>query len=197
MTADLQTGPPLAAGRHRKGNELDRLARPAIIALLAASLSIAPARAGEWTMGGTYDVQRNLAVDFLRFLALPGEGQMTVRCDAVNGLWVDVGAIGNGQLPAGLQPGDVTDVVLDFVRIDGVQSVTSRGPLIVRSDGAVLVELAGEAAMVLADPLLVPAERLDITVAGATSPVTAAGLAERAGNLAERCDNWPAPSVRR
>lgn len=174
----------------------DRFVHRATIALLMTALLAVPARAGEWTMGGTYDVQRNLAVNFLRFLALPGEGQMTIRCDAVNGLWLDVGAVGNGVLPDGLQPGDIADVAIDFVRADGVESVTSRGPLVVRGDGAVLVALAGEAALVLADPLLRPTERLDVTIAGATSPIPMAEVGERLIGFAERCDGWPTPSIR-
>ena len=170
-----------------------RLAQRATIVFLLSFSWHATAEAGQWTNGGMFDPQRNIGVNFLRFLAEPGEGQMTVRCDSVEGVWIDVGAAGNGELPAGVERGDRIDVVLDFVRPDGTESIATAGPILVRVDGAVLIELVGDAAAQIAPLLLIPSERLDITIAGETRAIPLEGVSDRAAILAGGCDRWPVP----
>lgn len=165
----------------------------ALLLLLMLAIAV-PASAGQWTTGGLFDADRGVGVNFIRFLAGPDEGQMTVRCDDLVGLWIDVGAAGNGELPAGLARGDIVEVTLGFVREDGVETISASGPLLVRDDGAVLVELIGQTAALVAPFLLVPAERVDVTVAGVTKPIPLDGFSDRAISLAEGCEGWPVPA---
>jgi hypothetical protein len=169
-----------------------RFAKSTAASLLLMSAIVVPASAGQWTTGGLFDADRGVGVNFIRFLAGPDDGQMTVRCDDVVGLWIDVGAAGNGELPPGLARGDISEVVLGFVREDGVEIVSASGPLRVRDDGAVLVELLGDAAALIAPALLVPADRVDVTIAGLTRPIGLDGFSDRAISLAEGCEGWPA-----
>ncbi len=168
-----------------------RPVRQALTILMLSPAALTPAAAGEWVGGGMFDEQRGVGVSFLRFLADSGEGQMTVRCDARDGLWVDVGTGGNGQLPEGFARGDRVEAMLEFVGAGGVQSVTVTGPLLIRVDGAVLIEVIGEDAAALAPLLLLPADRLDITLGGVTGTITLAGFSDRAIDLADRCSGWP------
>ena len=154
-----------------------------------------PAAAGQWTTGGLFDVERGVGVSFLRFLAEPGEGQMTIRCDELAGLWIDVGVAGNGELPQVLETGDDIEIELDFVRPGGVHTVFTIGPLLVRGDGAVLVELIGVAAAQIAPSLLIPADRIDVTIAGVTRSIPVEGLSDRAISLADGCRGWPVPGA--
>lgn len=162
-------------------------------ALLAVAVCVAanPAAAGRWLNGGTFDPRTNQATSFLRFLAEEGEGQMTIRCDAINGLWIDAGVTGNGELPEGHQPGDAIDVTLTFVSAGEEQTVTASGSLILREDGAVLVSIVPPAVDPIGRLLLQPADRLDITVAGETRSVPLVGLSENTQRLADRCSAWP------
>ncbi len=141
--------------------------------------------------GGAFDPETNVATSFLRFLAEEGEGQMTIRCDAINGLWIDAGAAGNGEIPEGRQPGDDIDMTLTFVTGAAEQSVTVVGTLVVRNDGAVIVSVTSPAVDTIGRLLLQPADRVDITVAGETRSVPLAGLSENAQRLADRCSAWP------
>jgi hypothetical protein len=170
-----------------------RFTKTTALAVLLLSAIAAPAIAGQWTTGGLFDAERGVGVNFIRFLAEPGEGQMTVRCDDLVGLWIDVGAAGNGELPPGLTRGDETEVTLSFVRDDGVEIVSASGPLLARADGAVLVELIGEATVMVAPLLLVPADRVDVTVAGVTRPIPLESFSDRAITLADGCEGWPVP----
>lgn len=161
---------------------------------IAAALTVGlagPAVAGQWVSGGTFDPERGVAVAFLRYLAGEGEGQMTIRCDELDGLWVDAGAAGNGELPEGRQAGDLTEVVFSFVQEGGTYATTLMGELLVRNDGAVLASIFGEAARPLAELLVQPAERVDITIGDITRPVTLDGAWEDFESLSARCDGWP------
>ena len=161
------------------------------VVALTVGICSSPASAGEWVNGGTFDPQLGVATNFLRFLAEEGEGQMTIRCDAVNGLWIDAGVGGNGELPSGAQPGDDIDVSLTLVAEDGERSVTATGMLVLRGDGAILVSITSPAVDPVGRLLLQPAERLDITVAGETRPVSLDGVSEDVQRLADRCEAWP------
>jgi hypothetical protein len=87
----------------------------AILAAVAAVVvSSLPATAGRWIPGGTYDIQRDSRISFLRFLAEDGEGQMNIRCDQLDGLTIDVGVAGNAALPAGVAIGDNVEATLAF-----------------------------------------------------------------------------------
>ena len=160
---------------------------------LATTLA-SPVLAGEWVRGGTFDAERGVGIMFLRYLASDGEGQMTIRCDAIDGLWVDAGVTGGGQLPEGMFTGDLSDVEFAFVREDSVDQLTLTGELLIRTDGAVLVTVVGDEATPLADLLLEPAERIDLTVGEVTAVVTLNDFIEEAQNMADRCDGWPATS---
>lgn len=163
----------------------------AVSSLAMVAIAAGPARAGEWVPGGTFDVQRGVGVNFLRYLAAEGEGQMTIRCDAQVGLWVDAGAAGNGALPEGRQAGDLSEIAFGFVRDGQTDQLTLTGELLVRSDGAVMVTVYGEEAVPLAAELLESAERIDVTIGAVTAPVTLDGFAEDIASLANRCDGWP------
>jgi hypothetical protein len=160
-----------------------------ILALMA--VMPLPAEAGRWINGGTFDVARGVGVNFLRFLADEGEGQMTIRCDMDVGLWIDAGAAGNGELPDGLLAGDRIEATFAFDRSGSVETVSAFGELVIRNDGAVLASITGADAALLAPALLQPAERLDITIGGISASIEMTGFAERAAGLADRCGNWP------
>lgn len=155
-------------------------------------LAAVPASAGIWVNGGTYDMQQRIAVSFLRFLAEVGEGQMIIRCDPLNGLWVDAGVAGTGIPAEGIEVGTTVDVTLAFVRAAEVLTVTIRGEVVVRGDGAVLASMIGRAVAPLGTILLEPAERVDITIGDVTRPVPLGGLLEDLRALADRCTGWPA-----
>ena len=159
--------------------------------IVAALVMATPAVAGRWITGGTLDVERGIGVSFLRFLSEPGEGQMTIRCDQLDGLWIDAGVAGNGELPDGVQQGDLIDATFTFVRGGEEDAVVAAGPVLVRGDGAVLIAISGENAFPLGPALLVPAERLDLTIAGRTLPIPFDGVSEDAIALSERCGAWP------
>jgi hypothetical protein len=159
------------------------------VALICAS--VLPANAGRWVPGGTFDPRLNVATNFVRFLAEDGEGQMTIRCDTVNGLSVDAGVNGNGELPEGVGPGDDVDVTLTFVRGEQQESVTVAGPVFVRGDGAVMATITAPAVDPLGPLLLLPADRLDITIADVTLPVPLGDVNENLQNIADRCAAWP------
>ncbi len=163
----------------------------ALTLALNVCLLTSPAHAGRWINGGTFDPDTGVATNFLRFLADEGEGQMTVRCDAVNGLWVDAGVAGNGGLPEGHQPGDDIDVALTFVAGGEEQSVTATGALVLRGDGAVVVSLTSPAVDPIGRLLLQPADRVDVTIAGETRSLPLDGVYENAQRLADRCSAWP------
>jgi hypothetical protein len=162
--------------------------------LFAAALTIvgAPtASAGRWINGGGLDPASGVPVNFLRFLADEGEGQMTIRCDAAGGLGVDAAVAGGGILPPGVEQGDDVEAMFTFVRGQLEETVAARGAVRVRQDGAVLASITGAAAQPLAAPLLVPGDRVDIGIAGTTRSVPLTDLAERVQSLARRCASWP------
>lgn len=161
----------------------------AIVAVMA--LSATPAQAGRWIVGGMFDDVRFVPVSFLRFLAEPGEGQMTIRCDAQAGLWLDAGVEGNGVVPPGLERGGTIEVSFTFVQPDGLVTITAIGKLLVRGDGAVLATIGGPQAVPLGPPLLGPAERIDITMAGTVRSVPLAAAHANLVTLADRCQAWP------
>ena len=173
---------------------LHRTARLGLAVAIAVGLGL-PAFAGQWINGGAFDPERGVGVNFLRFLAGEGEGQMTIRCDRKDGLWIDVGVLGNGELPAGTAAGDFIDATLAFKTGDDVATIVARGSLVVRGDGAVVVSIAGAAAHEAGQFLLKPAAELDITIAGVTRTLPMNGLAERAAALADGCGAWPQPSA--
>lgn len=143
--------------------------------------------------GATFDTARGVPVSFLRFLAAEGDGQMTIRCDEIAGLWIDAGVAGNAELPADLPPGGEMEVTLTFVTLSGPPAtVTLSGPAVIRLDGAVLVALTGPTVAPLGSLFRQSAERVDIEIAGTTRSVTLEGMAERMDALARRCgDGWP------
>jgi hypothetical protein len=90
-----------------------------------------------------------------------------------------------------MAPGDRVEAVLGFVSAEGVQSVTVAGALLIRVDGAILIEVVGDDAAALGPLLLQPAGRLDVTLGGATGTIPLAGFSDRAQDLADRCSGWP------
>jgi len=152
---------------------------------------VSPANAGQWINGGTFDLDRGVGVNFIRFLAGEGEGQMTIRCDRQIGLWIDVGVAGDGQLPAETEIGDPVEATLAFGNGGDISTIVVLGPLLVRGDGAVLISIVGPAVNETGRRLLEPADRLDITIAGITQTLPMEGIAERSNELAESCGAWP------
>jgi len=168
-----------------------RRAFKVVLAALAVALLAPPAGAGNWIKGGAMDFERDVAVYFLRFVAEPGEGLMTIRCDTRDGLWIDAGVGGTDALPPNAMPGAHLGAVFTFVRADGTRDVWTSGPLVIRADGTALVSIVGAAALPLGDELLVETERLDITIGGATRSVPLAQTLADLEALAARCDGWP------
>lgn len=154
-------------------------------------LLVSPASAGQWVNGGTFDPDRRVGVNFLRFLAGDGEGQMTIRCDRQVGLWIDVGVAGNGQLPVETEIGDPVEATLAFSNGGDISTIVVLGPLLVRGDGAVLISIVGPTVNEAGRLLLEPADRLDITIAGITQTLPMEGIAERSKMLADSCGAWP------
>ncbi len=176
-----------------KANRMFRAAMGAICAALVAAVALTatPAQAGRWIVGGMFDDVRVVPVSFLRFLAEPGEGQMTIRCDDRAGLWLDAGVEGNGVVPPGLERGGAIEVTFTFIEPGGPVTISAVGKLMVRSDGAVLAAIGGPQALPLGPALLGPAERIDITMAGATRSVPLAVAHANLVTLADRCSAWP------
>ena len=165
-------------------------------AALASALSLfltlaSSAVAGQWINGGAFDPDRGVGVNFLRFLAGEGEGQMTIRCDRQIGLWIDVGVAGDGQLPAETEVGDPVEATLAFGNGEDTTTIVALGPLLVRGDGAVLISIVGRSVNETGRRLLEPADQLDITIAGITQTLPMEGIAERSKVLAESCGAWP------
>lgn len=161
----------------------------ATMALVA--LMVTPAQAGRWIVGGMFDDVRFVPVQFLRFLAEPGEGQMTIRCDELAGLWLDAGVEGNGVVPPDLARGGAIEVSFTFIEPDGPVTIDAVGKLMVRLDGAVLAAIGGPAALPLGPALLGPAERVDITIAGTVRSVPLAEARPDLVALADQCQAWP------
>jgi hypothetical protein len=143
--------------------------------------------AGTWVNGGTFDFQRNVGVAFLRLLWEPGEAQMTIRCDPLDGLWVDAGVAGDGATAGAA----LATVTLTFTQGGVPIEIAAEGPVVVRGDGAVLVSIAGAAAAPLGPAFLTPFEALTVTIGEVTLPVPVDGLGEKLATLAERCAAWP------
>ena len=188
MSGNRKAGP--AAWRRKRSMRAVVGAACAAVAAMA-TLTATPAQAGRWIVGGRFDDIRLVPVAFLRFLAEPGEGQMTIRCDAQAGLWLDAGVEGNGVVPPGLERGGTIEVTFTFVQPDGPVTVTAIGKLMVRSDGAVLAAISGAAALPLGPALLGPAERIDITMAEVVRSVPLAVAHDNLVTLADRCAAWP------
>ena len=164
----------------------------------AVVLAASPASAGQWVNGGAFDAERGVGINFLRFLAGEDEGQMTIRCDPRDGLWIDVGVLGNAELPPGTVAGDRVEATLAFADGDSLTTIVVAGSLVIRGDGAVVVSVAGEDVHEAGLLLLQPADHLDVTIAGVTRALPMEGIAERAQALADWCGMWPqsaAPSV--
>ncbi|MHA1559616.1 MAG: hypothetical protein ACTSWI_02975, partial [Alphaproteobacteria bacterium] len=125
------------------GNLVRGAVRATALGLLLSLVS--PASAGQWINGGAFDPERGVGISFLRFLAGEGEGQMTIRCDQQVGLWIDVGVIGDGQLPAETEVGDPVEATLAFGNGGDISTIVVLGPLLVRGDGAVLISIDGPA----------------------------------------------------
>jgi hypothetical protein len=174
-------------GRRAGRSSLGRLGVAGLILAVAAGPAFAQ---GRWVRGGQVD--GNVFVSFARYLSVEGEGQMTVRCSSL-GLTVDAGAGGGGVLPEGRAIGDATEI--GFALVGGAEplSVTGTGPVRIRSDGAVLVDLNQKSgAPEVARLLVLPAERLDVTVGNQTRPVMLGPDAtELFQSLAAACDAWP------
>ncbi len=181
----------LAARPAGRGSARVRALAAALLATMLAFAAAAPVEAGRWITGGTFDAQRGVGVSFLRFLAEEGEGQMTIRCDRVWGLWIDAGVTGNGALPDGAAVGSKIAATLTFVGVDGSVSFAVLGVVIVRGDGAVLISIEGADVAPIGRRLLLPAERVDITIGAVTRPVPLAGLLAEIDGLATRCGAWP------
>jgi hypothetical protein len=165
--------------------------RTAIALAGATLLAATPALAGRWIPGGAFDPVQRVATTFLRYLAEDGEGQMTIRCNAADGLTIDVGVAGNGALPAGAATGDEIPVSLAFTA-DPAIAVDVVGTLFVRQDGAVVVLLADGAAAAVAPALEAGAGRVDVTIGGTTLPIPLETLAPLLDGFTQRCAAWPA-----
>jgi hypothetical protein len=159
--------------------------------VLVGLAGVQPTQAGRWISGGMLDEARGGGVNFSRFLAAEDEGQMTVRCDELDGVWIDAGVQGNAELPEGVEQGDEIEASFAFVGGAEAQTVTASGPVMVRGDGAVLVSLSGDQAAELGRQLLVPSDRVEVSIAGDTRTVTLAGALEKLQTLASRCTAWP------
>jgi hypothetical protein len=159
-----------------------------LLILGGIALAPQPSIAGTWVNGGTFDFQRNVGISFLRLLWEPGEAQMTIRCDPLDGLWVDAGVDGDGA-----RPGDptVATVTLTFSAAGVPTEIVAEGPVVIRGDGAVLVSIAGPAAAPLGPAFLAPFDALTVTIGDVTLPVPVDGLGERLTTLANRCPGWP------
>lgn len=172
---------PTATGRNR-----------AAIALACAALfAAAPAQAGRWIPGGAFDPVQRVATDFLRYLADDGEGQMTIRCNAVDGLTIDVGVAGNGVLAAGEAGAAEIPVALVFAADPAIE-VDVVGTPFLRQDGAVILLLADAAAAAVAPGLAAGAGQVDVTIGGTTSPIPLETLAPLLASFTARCAAWPA-----
>lgn len=189
MTKDDATTARVAPKRSRSLRAVTVAACAATIAV--AALTVTPAQAGRWIVGGMFDDVRFVPVQFVRFLAEPGEGQMTIRCDQQAGLWLDAGVEGNGVVPPGLERGGAIEVGLSFIQPDGPVTINVVGKLMVRLDGAVLAAIGGPAALPLGPALLGPAERIEITIVGAVRSVPLTEAHADLVALADRCPAWP------
>lgn len=168
------------------------LRRFTVLFLAAASIAAAsPALAGRWVPGGAFDPAQGVLTNFIRFLAEEGEGQMTIRCSAAEGLTIDVGVSGNATVPQGLAEGG--EAAVDLVFGGAAQSVSMqvRGSVIVRRDGAVMVALSGADAAAVAGALRPDVDQVLATVGGVTRPVPLQTLTPLVPGFAATCAVWP------
>ncbi|MGD9739816.1 MAG: hypothetical protein AB7U48_10510, partial [Bauldia sp.] len=115
------------------------------------------------------------------------EALMTIRCDELDGLWVDAGVAGDGATTGAA----LATVTLTFLQAGVSTEIAAEGPVVVRGDGAVLVSIAGPAAAPLGPAFLTPFDALTVTIGDVTLPVPVEGLGERLTALADRCPAWP------
>ncbi len=172
------------------------ISRGALAAGCALSLGLAGPQAlaagGAWIPGSSFDPATQVASYFARYVAAPGEGQMTVRCDTGAGLTIDAAVTGNGETPEGITIGEAAEVSIHLVgSANGDTPIKAEGQVRLRSDGAVLLVIAGEEAGELGNALLVPAEKADVTIGNATGTVPLAGASDAVGNVAKACSAWP------
>lgn len=154
-------------------------------------LSVAAAAGASWVMGSSFDPATSMASYFARYVAAPGDGQMTVRCDTVNGITLDTAVTGNGQPPPGVTLGG--EAVARVVLTGGGEhpaDLGGTGVVSLRPDGAVIIGLAGEEARRLAEALMEPADSAEITVGEVSASVSLAGAAEAIATIAKACPTW-------
>jgi hypothetical protein len=116
---------------------------------------------------------------------------MTIRCDGVNGLWIDAGVAGVTDLPPSAVPGAELEALFTFVRADATNAIEVAGELIVRADGAAVISIVGAAADPIGRELLLMTDRLDITIGAVTRPVPLDAAFGQLQTLAEGCTGWP------
>jgi len=169
------------------------LRRFTVVVLAAASVAAAsPALAGRWVPGGAFDPARGVATTFIRFLAEEGEGQMTIRCSAMDGLTIDIGVAGNAVVPQGLAEGGEAAVNLAFGGAVRSVSMQVSGIVMVRRDGAVMVALSGADAAAVAGAIGPDVDEVVATIGGVTRPVPLQSLVPLIAGFAAACPAWPA-----
>ncbi|MFO1183986.1 MAG: hypothetical protein U1E56_04290 [Bauldia sp.] len=151
------------------------------------------ASAAEWVPGGTFDIALGVPTFFVRYVAAE-PGQMVVRCMAGEGVTIDAGATGAGPPPAGVRRDSVVDVrfaVFKAANAAAVGSYKGSGQARSRSDGSIVVTVAGEEIDALAKLLVQPLDHVDIAIGDAKATVTMATAAEKIARMAEACPGWP------
>lgn len=184
---------PVPAETHRFYAGLSRF-RPLRAALACALVfaAAAPAAAGSWVLGSSFDPGTRLATYFARFVAERGEGQMTVRCDATNGITIDTGVTGNGEAPAGVDIGGSAEATVRVFGGAGAgDALKAAGPVMIRADGAVMLGLLGDGATAIGVALLQPADHAEVTIGDITASVPLAGASDIFANIAKSCPAWP------
>lgn len=162
--------------------------------LLAAGAVPTLAAEGAWIPGSSFDPSNQVASYFARYVAPPGEGQMTVRCDTADGLTIDAAVTGNGEAPSGVEIGDVAEASILLFGAEGAPSAepfSTKGEVRIRPDGAVLIVMAGEDAGRLGNALLVPSQKAEITIGGTTGSVSLHGASDAIAIVAGACKSWP------
>jgi hypothetical protein len=169
----------------------------AALALAACSAAGAAFAADSWVFGSSLVAPPNQVAYFARYVAPGAPGQIVVRCDTVEGVSIDAGAV-NAAAAANPAPAAAEGAVsVRFTHPSAggappvVETVDAVGEQRLRSDGAVIVTFTGESANTVAKALAQPLDKLEVLVGEASADIVLEGMAEVMETLARVCSTWP------
>jgi hypothetical protein len=168
-------------------------------AVLGAALAVAPGpalAADNWVFGSSLVALPDQIAYFARYVAPGAPGQIVVRCDTLEGVSIDAGAVNmaaaNAAAPAA--PGAVS-VRFTWPAEGGapprVETIDATGEQRVRSDGAIIVTFTGATAEEVAKDLAQPVAKVEVLVGDVAADILLEGIGEVMETLSRVCSAWP------